>query len=69
MVARITQYNFEDNFDKGPDCWVMSGKKNPMFGKRPSGLDSSKTCEYCGKVVNLINFGRWHGDRCKEKPL
>jgi len=24
-------------------------------------------CEYCGKSFNKANYGRWHGDNCKEK--
>jgi hypothetical protein len=24
-----------------------------------------KTCEHCGKKVGHLNYGRWHGDRCR----
>ena len=140
MAARITRRAFEENFEKGPGCWIwfgarlngkgygsyfgkiasrvswehfegpipegfhvlhtcdnprcvnpshlflgtnddnckdkaqkgrafaMFGKDNPMFGKRPAGLDSERTCEHCRITCNLLNFGRWHGDRCKRKP-
>jgi hypothetical protein len=25
------------------------------------------TCEFCGTESNKLNYGRWHGDRCKLK--
>lgn len=28
-----------------------------------------KTCEFCGKTVNLLNYRRWHGKRCRSKNL
>lgn len=28
-----------------------------------------KSCEYCGKDVDERNFARYHGDKCKHKPL
>lgn len=28
-----------------------------------------KTCEHCGKTVDPMNFGRWHGLKCKEADL
>jgi len=24
------------------------------------------SCEYCGKICNIGNYHRWHGDNCKE---
>ncbi|CCI88722.1 phage-associated homing endonuclease [Yersinia phage phiR1-RT] len=26
-----------------------------------------KSCPYCFKEVDIANFSRWHGDKCKEK--
>jgi phage FluMu protein Com len=25
-------------------------------------------CKHCGKVMNRINHGKYHGDKCKLKP-
>ena len=58
--------NCKDKARKGR-AFKMFGPDNPMFGKRPPGLDKFATCPYCGGVFNLVSFGRWHGDRCKEK--
>ena len=27
---------------------------------------NSKTCEYCNKKIQVSNYARWHGDKCKE---
>jgi hypothetical protein len=26
-----------------------------------------KTCEFCGKHIDIRNYSRWHGDNCKNK--
>lgn len=26
-----------------------------------------KKCEYCNKEINYLNYGRWHGEKCKWK--
>lgn len=54
------------------------GEKNGFYGKKHSEeqrqrkreekLSSpKKTCYYCNKEVDSMNFGRWHGDKCKYK--
>lgn len=32
-------------------------------------LHQKKTCEYCGKESTLGNYTRWHGEKCKHRPL
>jgi len=36
-------------------------------GKHPSQI--KKECEHCGKLIDSANYNRWHGDKCKFKPL
>ena len=40
-----------------------SGEKNPMYGKAVP----KKVCPHCNKEVDIRNFSRSHGDRCKFK--
>lgn len=28
---------------------------------------NSKTCKYCNKTMQVSNYSRWHGEKCKEK--
>jgi hypothetical protein len=30
-------------------------------------LARTKQCEHCNKEVRLTHYGRWHGDKCKQK--
>jgi hypothetical protein len=52
------------------------GEKNGFYGKthseeqiekkRQEKLDSpKKICYHCSKEVDTMNYGRWHGDKCK----
>jgi hypothetical protein len=56
---------------------AMMGEKNPFFGKqhtveqrqkkRAEKLASpKKICYHCNTEVDAMNFGRWHGDKCKS---
>lgn len=56
----------------------FTGEKNPMFGvtpskeqierKRQEKLNAEKIqCDHCDKLVDPMNYGRWHGDKCKMK--
>lgn len=57
---------------------IHLGTDNGFFGKQHSAeqrakkskekLDApKKICYYCNKAVDPMNYGRWHGDRCKSK--
>jgi len=57
---------------------AMKGENNPFFGKhhseeqrqkkREEKLNSPRqTCQYCSKIVDPMNFRRWHGDNCKQR--
>ena len=41
---------------------AKSSVQSPNFALR-----KTKVCEYCGKEMRLVNYSRWHGDRCKKK--
>ena len=54
-----------------------TGEKNGFFGKHHSAEQRKKKseeklaapkkeCYTCGKVVDAMNYGRWHGTRCKQ---
>lgn len=40
----------------------MSGKGNPMYGVEVP----KKECPFCGKIVDIRNYGRYHGQKCKK---
>lgn len=54
------------------------GASNGFFGKHHSPeqrekkskeklASPKKVCYYCSKEVDAMNYGRWHGDKCKSK--
>lgn len=53
------------------------GQNNPLFGrKRPehskklmgrkNPIKHMIKCDHCNKIVDERNYGRWHGERCKQ---
>jgi group I intron endonuclease len=55
----------------------VNGDKNPMFGKvhtedtkniqRQKAINrKKKECDHCKKIVDVSNYSRWHGDKCKS---
>lgn len=42
---------------------MYKGENNPMFGISPV----KKECPICNKIVDIRNFNRWHGDKCRGK--
>lgn len=58
------------NSGKKNGMFGKTGENSPMFGMKMSDenkekLQKEKKCEYCGKICNLGNFKRWHGENCK----
>ena len=54
------------------------GENNPFYGKthnsntvekikstRSKTLAEKKQCPHCNKIVESVNYARWHGDNCK----
>jgi hypothetical protein len=63
---------------KGVPIEKLQGRSRPRQSalmsdpERNKGSESMRqriTCEYCGKDSNKTNYHRWHGQRCKFKPL
>lgn len=57
---------------------ASKGERNGFFGKHHSDeqrqrkreeklASPKKICYYCSKEVDAMNYGRWHGDRCRSK--
>jgi hypothetical protein len=55
-----------------------TGEKNGFYGKKHTAeqrlkksiekIDApKKVCYYCNMEVDAMNYGRWHGDRCKHR--
>ena len=40
----------------------MSGANNPNYGKILTAIE----CPHCNKIVDMRNYGRWHGDKCRS---
>jgi hypothetical protein len=59
---------------------IKKGKENGFYGKQHSAeqrerkrqekLNSTRqTCPYCSKIVDPMNYARWHGDKCKQRKI
>ena len=57
---------------------AVSGSKNGFYGKKHSPEQRAKkkaeklaapklTCYYCSKQADPMNYGRWHGENCKQR--
>ena len=56
----------------------FAGEKNPNYGKHFSEESKEKqrnsaknrkrvVCEYCNLELDVSNYNRWHGEKCKHK--
>ena len=56
------------------------GEKNGFYGKqhspeqrekkRQEKLNSTRqSCPHCSKIIDPMNYARWHGDKCKERKI
>lgn len=43
---------------------LPEGYKYGILKPRPQ---MKKICKYCNKNINLLNYNRWHGDKCKNR--
>jgi len=53
-------YNTEEYRKKRSE--ISKGKNNPMYGKAVP----KKICEFCKKEIDIRNYSRWHGEKCKK---
>ena len=45
---------------------AMKGKKSKP--KKEAASEGTLTCEHCNQTgLTALTYGRWHGDKCKEK--
>lgn len=51
MTARITARNFEDNYTRGPGCWLWKGAR----------LNGKGYGSFFGKIASRIAYERRHG--------
>lgn len=42
--------------------------KDPTRNKGAQTMRETLECPHCGKVANIPNYKRWHGDNCKHGP-
>ena len=42
--------------------------KDPTRNKGAQTMRETLKCPHCGKVANIPNYKRWHGDNCKHGP-
>lgn len=50
--------------------WYNNGSKELLTDTKPDGWNEGRltyVCEHCNKETNMINYKRWHGDKCKAK--
>lgn len=56
----------------------LKGERNGFYGKKHSEAQREKkrqeklnsprlSCPYCHKIIDVMNFKRWHDDKCKER--
>ena len=49
---------------------ILSGRKVPaeILKKRAEIFEAGRqSCQHCGKLIDLANYTRWHGPKCKNK--
>lgn len=61
---------------KGKPTWNNNKKTGPLSETHKLKISNTmksigrkqifKICEHCGKSVQQLNYGRWHGDKCKN---
>ena len=48
--------------------WYNNGEKELLTNDCPDGWSEGRlklTCRHCGKQMNVVNYKRWHDDKCK----
>jgi hypothetical protein len=75
---RLEEMHSREEVDRIKSKMRHCGPENGFYGKTPSDEqrerkrqeklnDLGKMCPHCGKQVGAMNYGRWHGDKCKWK--
>lgn len=65
-ITKMKQYNpSEETRRKIGDS--HKGKKQSWITEMNKNRKLDKTCSHCDKTVGYLNYGKWHGDKCKLK--
>jgi hypothetical protein len=43
---------------------MLKTKSDPVWQEK-----NAKVCPHCNKKIDSGNYGKWHGDKCRHKPL
>lgn len=55
------------NIRTGVSWGTHSEETKNQMSERQKGKSQPKTeCEYCGIICSKMNYGRWHGNKCKQ---
>ena len=58
----------QNGTDKRTDDSIQKQKDTRIARNIPNPNTIQVTCIHCGKTIGKPNFGKYHGDRCKQKP-
>lgn len=50
--------------------WYNNGKEEHLWDSKPDGWTEGRlkfVCEQCSAETSLLNYRRWHGEKCKKK--
>jgi hypothetical protein len=65
-IIRMKQYNpSEETRKKIGDS--HRGTKQTWITKMNKNRKLDKVCPHCDKTIGYLNYGKWHGDKCKLK--
>lgn len=57
----------------GTHNWIQEGYQTElnykMLAEGKHASQKKKQCPHCEKIVDAMNFSRWHGDNCKKNPF
>jgi group I intron endonuclease len=68
MYGKKLTEKFKKRLSELKKGFVMSEEQKIKISNARKAL-SKKKCPYCSKIVDPSNYGRYHGDKCKQKPI
>ena len=68
FIVDLKQYLKENPFDPLDESCTTPSNRNPLAAIHTRDLNLAKIqCDKCGKINNVGNHNRWHGDNCGVK--
>jgi hypothetical protein len=65
-ITKMKRYNpSEETRKKIGDS--HKGKKQSWISEMNKNRKLDKVCPHCNKTIGYLNYGKWHGDKCKLK--